>query len=284
MKHFEDIKDDEIRIISRQEVRKTPLYKRWWFWALIVFAILLMVVVALILRHGVETTKAPVPVTEVVAMSAPREEAGPASVILRDTSINDVPLRILTPVNAWPELMIGLPDSKDTSLMLVTQAADIRADNNKIVGAFVLEGEPISWGKSKKGFCAIVEDQVYIGMAENTPLFEEATEKAGYFFRQYALVNNGQMVESNLKKKALRRALCESEGQIFVVSSMAKESMHDFSQALVDLGVSNAIYLVGGDSYGFCRQPDSLMQWGSTEWTTDGEFVNFIVWRSLIEN
>ena len=38
MKHFEDINDNEIRIISRQEVKRKPFYRRWWFWAAVVAA------------------------------------------------------------------------------------------------------------------------------------------------------------------------------------------------------------------------------------------------------
>jgi uncharacterized protein YigE (DUF2233 family) len=35
--------------------------------------------------------------------------------------------------------------------------------------------------------------------------------------------------------------------------SISPESFHDFAQALVDLQVDNAVYLVGSDSYGFFR-------------------------------
>ena len=45
MKHFEDIKDDEIRIISRQEVKRKPLYRRWWFWAAIAAALVSLAVI-----------------------------------------------------------------------------------------------------------------------------------------------------------------------------------------------------------------------------------------------
>lgn len=65
--------------------------------------------------------------------------------------------------------------------MFTAQAADVRADNGDIVGAFVLKGEPKAWGLSKKGFCATISGNVTIGVANNTPLFEEATETEGYF-------------------------------------------------------------------------------------------------------
>lgn len=285
MKHFEDIKDDEIRIISRKEVIRKPLYCRWWFWAAVVAAVVLLsVALALSLRPK---TDKPVEVTEPLAESVPVAptivKSEPAMVIVRDTVVNDVPLRIHTPVNAVPELLIGIPDTNDKSVVLCLQAADIRADNNEIVGAFVFKGELLSRGVTKKGFCAILDGKIQLGMAESTPLFEEATNKDGYFFRQYPLVSNGTMVENKPKNKALRHALCELDGQIVTVNSLDKESFHDFAQAVADLGVQNAIALTGGDAYGFRRDLDNGFQaWGAdVRMWKDLEHVNFIVWRKF---
>lgn len=168
-------------------------------------------------------------------------------------TINDIPLDVYIPHNAKPSLSIGTPDIFDKNIVLVTQAADIRADNGKINGAFVLAGQPMAWGLSKKGYVGIIDDKITIGVADNSPLFEEATEKGGYFFRQYPLVNNGVLVENEPKGKAIRKAICDRAGEIFVVMSESPESFHDFAQALVDLQVNNAVYLVGSDSYGFFR-------------------------------
>ena len=148
-------------------------------------------------------------------------------------------------------LHIGTIDRNDPSILFAAQAADVRADNGGIVGAFVLKGEPKAWGLSKKGFCAIINDTVTVGVADNSPLFEEATEKEGYFFRQFPLVDNGKLVENEPRGKAVRRALCDRGGELFTVETLSDDSFYDFSQALVDLGVDNAIYLVGGSSYGW---------------------------------
>jgi hypothetical protein len=285
MKHFEDIKDDEIRIISRKEVIRKPLYRRWWFWTAVVAAVVLLAV-ALVLALRSNTSK-PVEVTEPLAESVPVAptivKSEPATVLVRDTVVNDVPLRIHTPVNAVPELLVGIPDTNDKSVVLCLQAADIRADNHEIVGAFVLKGELLSRGVAKKGFCAIIDGKIQLGMAESTPLFEEATSKDGYFFRQYPLVSNGTMVENKPKNKALRHALCELDGQIVTVSSLDKESFHDFAQAVADLGVQNAIALTGGDAYGFRRdQKNGFQPWGGdVKMWKHLEHVNFIVWREF---
>lgn len=71
---------------------------------------------------------------------------------IRDTLINDIPLRIYIPHNAEMSLHIGRMNQQDTSVIYTAQAADVRADNGGIVGAFVLKGTPRAWGLSKKDF------------------------------------------------------------------------------------------------------------------------------------
>ena len=180
-------------------------------------------------------------------------------------------------------LHLGAIDRNDTSIIFTAQAADIRADNGGIVGAFVLEGEPKAWGLSKKGFCAIINDTVTVGVADNSPLFEEATEKGGYFFRQFPLVDKGSLVENELKGKAVRRALCDRGGEIFTVETLSIESFHDFSQALVDLGVDNAIYLVGANAYGWATDVDGQRhEFGDPNPKTSKKWrnINYLVMRS----
>lgn len=198
-----------------------------------------------------------------------------------DTTINDVQLVLYIPHNASPRLTLGAPDAETRKAILAFQAADIRADNRQILGAFVLKGKPLAWGLSKKGYCAIIDGKVTIGVAENSPLFEEATEKEGYFFRQYGLVDNGQLVENEPKNKTMRKALCARAGQIFAAVSETDESMHDFAQALVDLGVDNAIYLVGSHSaFGWWKDEAGKVEYFSID-NHRQSFRNesYVVWR-----
>ncbi len=177
---------------------------------------------------------------------------------IRDTVVNDIPLRIYIPHNASASLHVGRLEKSDATIVFAAQAADIRADNGKIVGAFVLNGRPLAWGLSKKGYCAIIDDEITVGTADNSPLFELATERGGCFFRQYPLVDNGRLVENEPKNKAIRRALCDRDGEIFVIDCSSRESFHDFAQALVDLAVDNAIYLVGSNSYGWAVDAEGI--------------------------
>lgn len=198
-----------------------------------------------------------------------------------DTIINDVHLALYIPHQCTPELTIGVPDIKDQSIILAAQAADVRADNGKILGAFVFKGEPKAWGLSKKGYCAILDGEITVGVSENSPLFEEATERGGYFFRQYPLVDNGVLVDNEPKNKTMRKALCSRSGQILMVVSESDESFHDFAQALVDLGVDDAVYLVGSHtSYGWYRDANGTLT-EFAEPTARKVYKNetYIIWR-----
>ena len=282
MKHFDDIKEDEIRVIGGGQSRK-PSNRNLWIWVTVAGVVLLILGVLLLMKQNARNEEAGAKtISEPEAVLPTMVQAAAATVLVSDTTINDVQLRLHFPVNAVPELRVGIPDTTDPSLLMALQAADIRADNGLMVGAFVLKGELMSRGMSKKGFCAILGDEIHIGMAESTPLFEESIEKEGGFFRQYPLICDGKMVENKPKGKAMRHALCEIDGQVAVVSSLSKESLHDFAQALEDMGVQQAIYLTGADSYGFCRPKERpFTSWGDVTLAASYGNVNFIVWKSI---
>lgn len=104
---------------------------------------------------------------------------------------------------------------------------------------------------SKRGYCASIDGKVTIGVASNSPLFEQATERGGYFFRQYPLVDNGVPVLNEPKGKAIRRGICNMGGVVFMVETLTQESFYDYAQALADMGVDQAVYLVGSTAYGW---------------------------------
>lgn len=268
IKRIDEIRDDEIRVIGPSDRGKSSSGRNRW---LIIALILIGCIILGLLLWKAFTPAQEIDVPGVFepentilsnnnTIVEPVEFLGDYSEItgkaytehLRQT-INDIPLDIYIPHNAKPCLSIGTPDIHDNSIVFVTQAADIRADNGKINGAFVLAGQPMAWGLSKKGYVGIINDTIKVGVADNSPLFEEATEKGGYFFRQYALVDNGVLVENEPKNKSIRKAICDRGGEIMVIMSETPESFHDFAQALVDLRVDNAVYLVGADSYGYFR-------------------------------
>ena len=85
------------------------------------------------------------------------------------------------------------------------------------------------------------------------------------------------MQPSNVKGKSIRRALAQNEDGLYIVMTEERESIHNFSEALVDMGMKNAISLVGGNkAYMYWRQDDEC--WESDEFEkVDNR--NFIVFR-----
>ncbi len=297
MKELKEIRDDQIRIIG-EEGSKNPLLRSVWVIILSILGVALIGVIILFetrqKEEEIQELKAPEP-----ALFEPVREAEPilhewigqqpdflvpGYTEIRDTLINDIPIRIFIPHNAELTLHIGKMDKEDKSVIYAAQAADVRADNGGIVGAFVLKGEPKAWGLSKKGYCASINGKISIGVAENTSLFEEATMNNGYFFRQYPLVKDGQVVDNEPKGKSIRRAICDRQGEIFMVETGTIESFHDFSQALADLGVDQAVYIVGSSAYGWAvDEAGTIHEFGEDNYYTGRRKMpkntSYIVWR-----
>ena len=296
---YDDISDDEIRIIGHSdEPRNTKRV------VLIAFAVVAIVGAILTLIFvGEDEASAPqveeqIPIygEEPVVVEEHRAidtthlsrvevaEAERGFVELCDTTINDVPLRIYIPHNAEMSLHVGKVDRDDKDIVYTAEAAFIRADNHAILGAFVLKGEPLAWGLSMRGYCASIDGEVTVGVADNSPLFEEAINRGGYFFRQYPLVDNGKFVSNEPKNKSTRRAICERRGEIFMIETLTKESFHDFTQALVDLGVDNAVNLAGSEAYGWALDREGTKhEFGTPNFYTGrGKMpknTNYLVWR-----
>ena len=297
---YDDISDDEIRIIG--DSKEPRNIKRLVILALVVVAVVAGVVALVVARPNTALTEnneteeqipiygeEPEPVVEDVVdtehfsrIKVAEDER--AFTELRDTTINDVPLRLYIPHNAELSLHVGKMDREDEDVVYTAEAAFIRADNHAILGAFVLKGEPLAWGLSMRGYCASIDGEVTVGVADNSPLFEEAINRGGYFFRQYPLVDNGVFVANEPKNKSVRRAICERRGEIFMIESLTKESFHDVTQALVDLGVDNAVNLAGSEAYGWAIDRDGVKhEFGTPNFYTGrGKMpknTNYLVWR-----
>lgn len=310
MKEIKDIRDDQIRVIGGGDEPK-PAKTKLWVAICVVAALIVALLIIFVPSseeggasasdttiNNMEAVEAEVVETVFEPMElAPQVEEVTITKLgcevdaeadgfteIQDTTINDIPMRIYIPHNAEMSLHIGKMDKSDQSVVFTAQAADIRADNGGIVGAFVLNGVPKAWGLSKRGYCASIDGVVTVGVADNSPLFEQATERGGHFFRQYPLVDNGVLVENEPRGKSVRRAICDRYGEIFIVETQTAESFHDFAQALVDLGVDNAIYIVGGSAYGWAVDADGERhEFGDDNFYTGRRKMpkntSYLVWR-----
>ena len=293
-----DIEDSEIRVISPSGARKTNgHYKyddvktadvpkgrhRWLIVSVITLSLVLVVgVICFITAHSGDEMERPAAADvaeQATSLSTRVDETDRAHVEVLDTIVHGTRLKFLFPHNVVPVLALGEETLADTTALLVVQAADIRADNGRIAGSFVLAGDLIGKGEAKAGFCAIIDGRVSLGVSDATPMFEQAIAGDGYFFRQYPLVVGGQVVENKPKGTSYRKALVDVDGHIAVAMSEEKLTFHDFSEALIDAGVRNAIYLVGSTSPGFYRDDSGRVVRFGKEENNKMEYVNFMVWK-----
>lgn len=229
-----------------------------------------------------EAPQQPREIEEPLPQKAELELASADSILnVIDTVINDISVRLyIPPTGSKPQLVMGYEVIKDTANTMLCFAAADAGVSDKIVGAFVVDGEVVSTGLSKKGFCAIIDDTVTIGISENSPLFERAINDKGSFFRQRALVDSGRIVINEKRGIFMCRALCRKENRLFVVHSMDRCSLYDFSQLLQDLGVEYAISLQSAENAkGWYLNTDGHCElvgdWSSRKYPKS---ANYIIW------
>ena len=257
---MKQMKDDEIEVLGASG--KERLNRKWWIVLLI--GILCIVFIGYFMYNKEEEAQ------EEIAEIIQDEEsesiiAEQSEEVLRTDSINDVALNIYALQNLRAGLALQLPSPEDTTIYFVLQAADVRKDNQEILGDFVLNGNQLARGKRKTGYCAILDGKISIGNSLNDEVKEYCIKQKGDFFRQYILVMDGEIQENRLKGKALRRALAQQGKDFYIVTSQNRESLYDFSEALSDMGFTKALYLVGGTSYGWYRTGNIVHELGKKE-------------------
>lgn len=287
-KNPNEINDNEIRIISSYEPETHNIKRRSLrLWILIILGVLILG--CLVFTFTRETNDAEEdelivvlePLTEEESQIAKDEKIPDTKgfTVALDTVVNNKGLLILSPENATPRLIIGRELLNNPNIILATQAADVRGDNGQIAGTFVLNGELISKGEAKAGYCSIINGELSIGVADASPMLEQAITEDGYFFRQYPLVVGGQIVENKPKGKSIRKALAEIGGKICVIMSKEKLTFLDFSQLLIDAGIRNAIYLVGSSSYGFFINEIGEKVLTGKAPKKEADNVSYIIWE-----
>ena len=265
--------DNEIQVLGRPSKRSN---KKWiWLLPLLIAGITMALFFTLDKEETVDVKHFK---TELKAPPRRQPEPEMTSGVEYETQVvNDVWLYVFKILDMHAELSLDVSGYADSTECFIVQAADIRKDNGKFVGDFVLNGEKLSSGKRKEGFCAIVDGRVTIGRSTGDEVMNHCMVNGGSFFRQYPLVVDGVMQPSNVKGKSIRRALAQNEDGLYIVMTEERESVHNFSEALVDMGMKNAISLVGGNqAYMYWMQDDEC--WESDEFEkVDNR--NFIVFR-----
>ena len=148
------------------------------------------------------------------------------------------------------------PDTADTSVFLYSRCADHTASGDYL-GSLVAEGVEKQNDRSRLGYMAMADDNMVIGISRSEKVKDYVLERGGSFFRQFILVSNG-MIPSRffLHGKVERRAIGCIDNQLYYIATRHKETLWDFADALREYGFIDAIYITGGNDYGYYRKSD----------------------------
>lgn len=286
MNKWDDIGENEIRIIGSQpEQQPSRQRHRKWWWAIVVaLAVLLLSVVFWMIWRNSSNSEEPSIQTKVEVKEDALVSERMSYVDIADTIINNVSLHRFIPVNAKPKMVMGVIKDIPQQYILGAMAADfgLYQDKYQVVGGFIYHGEMISHSKSKYGFCALLKDTVIIGNALSTSYFEQVIEEKGDFFRQHALVSNGKVANRViLRNNALRRSLCRlTDGRVCIIDTDMSVSLDSFSKALCQYGVQDAIALMGsGAAVRWAVDKAGRRYIAGADEYDFPDVVNYIVWE-----
>lgn len=170
-------------------------------------------------------------------------------------------LLIYTPHYSRMDLVCGtMPALTDTNVIFCAEAAYTAQLLNEFKHSNIL-GDHVSSGKRYKGspgkwntgaFVYYNGQWKFLYQVYGKEL-DAAARNGGMGFGQECMIHEGKLVPVNRKcsNRNEFRALCELEGKLCVIDSKGVTAYGDFMQALLDAGVTEAIYLDMGPGWNY---------------------------------
>lgn len=234
---------------------------RWlWFLGGLVLSAVLCITAVCCWRHYRTYVNIGIPVSQtsqdnIARLAATTEKQAP-SVVMTSDSILGVALNFYAIHGLKAEIAFQEPDTTDTSVFLYSRSAD-HGKNGECIGSLVANGRVMQQDATRLGYCAMVADNIVIGIARDEDVMDYVEEQGGSFFRQFILVSNGVIPSQfHLHGKVERRGLGRIGSQLYYIETRHAETMWDFADALREYGFTDAIYITGGTDYSFYRTAD----------------------------
>lgn len=307
--HYGELNPQEDKIVYKfKQIKQWHLFSKWWFWVICAVVVIAPWAVVLgihlvsseevkekeqkvenlknkvaSLENQVDNLKADENAGTLTIMDSSR--VGDAYTEIIDTVFQDHHLHIYKVHYGIPELYVCDStniDTSDMNIVFAAQAAEYsKEEPRKICGFFIKDGGILATGnQSKEGFCAIINHNISLGAGKNTPLFEEAINEKGDFFRNPPLVVNGIAQKSNIKHSGYRRALCSYNNEIVYIVCDEKMTLTDFAQLLSDFGVVTAVNMMGSlGAICFCRDQEGKFYYRGVNNYDTYENVNYLIWK-----
>lgn len=251
------MKDTDIEVLGSKPKPDNSGKKRTLLLVGILFLIAAIVVVLIMLlmqnqnppeNQSEDNSEQMVP----TAAETPLDTTKPHEIIVDTVIFDSIEFRVFKPINLRCILSTTTPDTNDSKVMFVTQAANIRDKSYEIIGDFVEGGDhkfkESSGNIATLGYCAIIGNKITIDKAKTTAKLKEAIDSNGYFFRQFPLVYGEGEIEKYAGEEGVsqRRAFCLRQDTMLVVESISRITMGDFARMLnKNFDVDHAINLIG---------------------------------------
>ncbi|MDE5877568.1 MAG: phosphodiester glycosidase family protein [Muribaculaceae bacterium] len=240
--------------------RKQPKQKKN---ILLILSLLTTILIAGVLlwifRYNLMETEVPVSVSDrenIEKLQQPFTPTAKGTELISD-SVLGVAMEIYPLQGLRASLETELPDTADRTLVLFTRSADYHSDGS-LIGTVVNEGRKVNSKerKSRQGYLAISKSgRPVTGVSLSDKVADYTAQNGGSFFRQYVLLGDGELPSSfHLHGKVERAAIArDADDQLYYIVTRHKETMYDFADAMREYGLTDAIYLTGGNSYTFYR-------------------------------
>lgn len=276
--------DDDVVVIGGSDwhPEEKPRSQKKWKWAAIAFGVILLMVAGFFvtrhLLHSREFVQSRYAVEVIEALAQPM--GGEPGVSLIEDEVMGVSMKIYKLEGLKARMAFELPDLSDSTVYLVTRSSDYKLtdDRKEIIGDFIYNGEVMAESDWRAGFMAIIDGNAQIGIDRSRDIFKHVKKNGGSMFRQLALVSAGTRCDKQfiLKGKVSRCAYARNRsGELFFIETVNPETLYGFSDALVEYGFVDAVYITGGS------QPDLFHR--TSEGTPHGTYIDdkqheFIVW------
>ncbi|MBP3253071.1 MAG: hypothetical protein J6M30_01005 [Bacteroidales bacterium] len=176
--------------------------------------------------------------------------------IIKDTA--DWSLIVYRPVNCSLVLSAKRADSSDCNVVFAAPAAFTAKNYTDIVGGFVgIDTVIKNPTEQETGLCTLDGSDVYIGGIEDTSVYFPLALNSGTmcYFQQMLLIHSSEKVPCTIfgkQKPTFRRALAAKYGKVCVIESLGRMDIDSFTEAMLILGITDAIYMdMGTWSEGF---------------------------------
>ena len=167
-------------------------------------------------------------------------------------------------VDAVLEFVDSIPPSQEDREVYMVLSGAFTGQRLKKFNPFNICGKYVSGGVLRRGYpskyctgyCLAYGDSVVISGGDIREPIARAVKNKGYFFQQLLLVGNSKTVDDiPFNKVTLYRALCiMQDGSLSVLQSASFMTCAKFAEALVEVGVRNALYLdMGKWAWGWAR-------------------------------